>query len=382
MKLKNFFRTFALGALVITLVLGCKNSSGTGEYGYEKLYPNASDIAFDDFQIVELSKDVTLGDIEKICVEDSLIFISSNECLYSFNMDGSLHAQYGMKGRAANEYNYLSAFYVDKKSKQVFIVDFTLGKLNCYRYDGSFVSSNVVEALKSFLYDVRLLTDGRLFVNNRIFNDSRVLYSIINLNDGSVKELRSVPFSTNNTSEFCGEHMCNIYNGKMYYIAPFEPYIYVLEEDKETVCKEIAGVSDIPRKSELENITDYNFFTSYNMYNEGKFVGFTGLYETDSFILLNEMVSFNYYIIDKTTGKQKRYQYSIDEDAQTLPIKNIRAAYKDWFIGVGSPMNLMQLSEDLPRNPSDPYLKKFKEIAEKTTTESNPCLFFYKIKSI
>ena len=118
------------------------------------------------------------------------------------------------------------------------------------------------------------------------------------------------------------------------------------------------------------------------MYNEGKFVGFTGLYETDSFILLNEMVSFNYYIIDKTTGKQKRYQYSIDEDAQTLPIKNIRAAYKDWFIGVGSPMNLMQLSEDLPRNPSDPYMKKFKEIAEKTTTESNPCLFFYKIKSI
>ena len=72
----------------------------------------------------------------------------------------------------------------------------------------------------------------------------------------------------------------------------------------------------------------------------------------------------------------------MDDDVKSLPIKRIRGTYKDWFIGVVDPMNLIQMCEDMPANPSDPYLKKLIETAGKTTIESNPVLLFYKIKSI
>jgi len=381
MKYNNVLRMVAVSCFLFFITLSCKNGS-TSEYGYEKLYPNADKIVFDDFSVVELSKDVPLGDIQKIFVEDSLIFISSDDNLYSFNMDGSLHARYGMKGRASNEYLYLSAYYIDTNSRQVCVIDGTQGKLLYFGYDGSFIRKVECDALKSLIYDVRLLSDGRLFVHNYIYNDSGLLFSIVDLKDNSVKELRSVPFSTDNTAEFCGEHMCNMFDGKLYYITPFEPAIYVLDGDKETLWRQIPGVDNVPSKSELKNIADYNFFKAFNMYNEDEFVGFTGLYETGSFILMNELLEYNYYIIDKNTGMQKRYQYSFEDDIKTLPLKDIRAAYQDWFIGIGKVMSLMQLREDLPEKTSDPYMKKFKDVADKTTIDSNPCLFFYKIRSI
>jgi hypothetical protein len=386
MKLNNVLKAVALCGLVITFVSSCGNNSQSGEYGYKELYPNADKITFDDFKIVKLSKDVPLGSIYKIKVEESLIFIhSSDERLYSFNMDGSYKTAYGMQGRAGNEYINLSAFYVDKKAKQVCIIDASLGKLLYYDYDGNFIRKQELEALNSkliFPYDVRLLPDGRLFVHNRIFNDSGLLFAIIDINDGTITDFKSVPFSTANTAEYCGEHLCNLFDGHLYYLLPFDPNIYVLDGDKGTVLREIPGVENVPTEKELEGITDYNFFTEFNMYNEGYFAGFSGLYETDSLIFLNELEMMNYYIIDKNSGKQKRYEYSLDDDIKTLPIKGIKATYQDWLIGVSDPMNLIQMNEDMPENPSDPYLKKLRDTAGKTTIESNPILLFYKIKSI
>ena len=102
----NHFRAIVLCSLAASLFSACGNSSKSGEYGYKELYSNASGITFDDFDIVELSEDVPLGSVRKIKIEDSLIFISTDESMYSFNMDGSLNATYGTQGRAANEYLY------------------------------------------------------------------------------------------------------------------------------------------------------------------------------------------------------------------------------------------------------------------------------------
>ena len=290
-----------------------------------------------------------------------------------------------MQGRAGNEYINLSAYYVDRNTKQVCIIDGSLGKLLYFDFEGNFIRKQDFEALNTklnFLFDVRLLPDGRLFVHNRIYNDSGLLFAIVDLNNGSITDFKSVPFSTANTAESCGEHMCNLFNGRLCYLIPFDPNIYLLDGDNGTVLREIPGVENVPTQKELESITDYNFFTGYNMYNEGKFAGFSGVFETDSLIFLNVMEQMNYYIIDKNTGVQKRYDYSLDDEVRKLPIKRIKATYKDWLIGVVDPMNLIQMCEDMPKNPSDPYLKKLRDTADKTTIESNPVLLFYKISSI
>ena len=67
MKLNNLLRLAAISC-IICLASGCKNGS-VAEYGYKNLYPNADKIVFDDFSIVELSKDVP-DDVLKKAVED------------------------------------------------------------------------------------------------------------------------------------------------------------------------------------------------------------------------------------------------------------------------------------------------------------------------
>ena len=81
----NYFRTVVLCSLAISLFSACGNSSKSGEYGYKELYPNASGITFDDFETVELSADIPLGSVRKIKVEDSLIFISTDESAVQFS---------------------------------------------------------------------------------------------------------------------------------------------------------------------------------------------------------------------------------------------------------------------------------------------------------
>lgn len=386
MKIRSILKAAVICGFAITLSTSCSDSSKTARYGYKEILSNSSGITFDDVRIVELSQDVPLGSVRKIKVEDSLIFISTDESMYSFNMDGSLNATYGRQGRAANEYLYLETFYIDTKAKELCVIDATQGKLLYYSYDGTFLRKLQPESLSTRLrrlYDVRLLPDGRLFAHNRIYNDENLLFSVIDLNAGSMTEVKSVPFQTANTAEFCGEHLCNLYDGRLYYMLPFDPDIYLLNGNEGIVCRSIPGVENVPTEKDLKDITDYDFFKTYNMYNEGEFVGFSGLYETDSLIFLNELEGFNYYIIDKSTGAQRRYSNSYDEEElQTIPIQKIRASYKDWLIGVADPSLITMISEDFEGNTSDPFLNKVHSLAGRIKADSNPCLIFYKIKSI
>ena len=385
MKLRNILKAAVLCGIVISLSTACGNGSKQGQYGYKEILSNASGITFDDVQVVELSKDVILGSVRKIKAADSLVFVCTDDNLYSFNLDGSFNTVYGMQGRAANEYLYLGAFFVDPAAKQVCIIDATQGKLLYYGYDGTFVKKLQFESLSAklnLMYDASLLPDGRLFAHNRIYNDNGLLLSIIDLNDGSMTDIKSVPFKTANTAEFCGEHLCNLYDGQLYYILPFDPNIYILDGNEGTECRKIQGVENVLTAKDLEDITDYNFFKTYNMYNEGEFVGFSGLYETDSLIFLNELEMLNYYIINKNTGAQRRYSYSYDEEElQTIPIQKIRASYKDWLIGVVEPSTITSISEDFEGNTSNPFLNKVHTLAGRIKADSNPCLIFYRIKS-
>lgn len=386
MKLRNILKAAVLCGIVISLSTACGNGSKPGQYGYKELLSNASGITFDDVQIVELAKDVVMGPVRKIKAADSLVFVCTDDNLYSFHLNGSLNAVYGMQGRAANEYLYLGAFFVDAAAKQVCLIDATQGKLLYYSYDGTFIKKQQFESLSaklSLMYDASLLPDGRLFAHNRIYNDNGLLFSIIDLNDGTATDFKSVPFKTANTAEFCGEHLCDLYDGHLHYILPFDPNIYLFNGNEGSVCREIPGVEKVLTAKDLEEITDYNFFKTYNMYNEGTFVGFSGLYETDSLIFLNELETLNYYIIDKNTGVQRRYTYSYDEEElQTIPFQKIRASYKDWLIGVVDPSLITMISEDFEDNTSDPFLNKVHSVAGRIKDDSNPCLIFYKIKSI
>jgi hypothetical protein len=381
MRLRSILVTAATICGLSLSLSSCDAKDG----GFKTIHPNAKGIEYADFNVVKLSDDVLLGEVYRLKVADDLIFVSDNDDrLYSFNMDGSLHAQYGMKGRAGNEYLYLSSFYIDEAADQVCIIDDTQGKMLYYSYDGKFVKAQGCEAFnqKARPYDVYPISDGRFFVHNHVFNDQRVLFLTADTDGGAIEPVRSVQFKTPGILDMCGEHLLSVYDGKISYIAPFDPVVYSFENGKEVKRMEIEGVKTLSQ-NEQAAIDDYDFFKAYNYYNDGYFVGFTGMFETGSFILFNEMTNLNYLIIDKNTGLQKRFEYSCDEDLKNLPILYIKGAYKDWYVGLVSASLLTGYYSDyLPSGSSDPFIGKLRNTIKGLKEDSNPCVLLYKIKSV
>lgn len=371
--------------LSVYLICSCKSTSDSGLNGYQDFRENADSIRFADFKVVRLQSESPLGEVAKLSVTDSIIFVKTIDALYSFDMDGGFVAQYGVKGRASNEYQYVTTFYVDTEAKQVCLIDATQEKLLYFKYDGTFLRKASFEGLaEKILYDAHLLPDNRLFVHNRVFGNSGNLFSILDLKDGSQKDFRPVSISTDDVAETCGEKMFNVYNGRISYLMPFEPYVYSFENNEETVRYKFADVGKVLNRRKQKKIKDYSIYKAFELTEDGVFAGFSGIYETSSFVFLNELTEYSYCILDKGTNKFRRYHYSIsndDDECTRLPIISIKCSYGDWLIGMGSPMKLLQYkSVDITGN--DPDLKMLESVIESTSFDSDPVLFFYKIASI
>lgn len=376
--------TFLISLLSV-FNIGCNQSSEQGIDGYLDFLENADSIKFSDFRVVRLTCDVPLSSADKIMVADSLIFVKTTDGLYSFDWNGRIVSKYGEKGRASNEYIYVTTFFVNTDSKEVCLIDATQEKFLYFKYDGTFLRKESLEGLaEKFPYDAQLLPGRKLMVHNRIYGSLGNLFSIYDLKDGSHTDLRNVSISTDNVADMCGEKMFNLYDGKLSYLMPFEPFIYSYENGSETVRYQFANTGKVLNKRKQKKVKDYSIFRGWELMNEGVFVGFSGIHETSSYILLNELIDYSYCILDKNTGKFRRYRYSIDNDDDecvSLPLISIKCTYGDWLVGMASPMNMLQY-KDFDFIGDDSNLKELEAAVESTTLDSNPCLFFYKIASI
>lgn len=376
--------TFLISLLSV-FNIGCNQSSEQGIDGYQDFLENADSIKFSDFRVVRLTCDVPLSSADKIMVADSLIFVKTTDGLYSFDWNGRIVSKYGEKGRASNEYIYVTTFFVNTDSKEVCLIDATQEKFLYFKYDGTFLRKESLEGLaEKFPYDAQLLPGRKLMVHNRIYGSLGNLFSIYDLKDGSHTDLRKVSISTDNVADMCGEKMFNLYDGKLSYLMPFEPFIYSYENGSETVRYQFANTGKVLNKRKQKKVKDYSIFRGWELMNEGVFVGFSGIHETSSYILLNELIDYSYCILDKNTGKFRRYRYSIDNDDDecvSLPLISIKCTYGDWLVGMASPMNMLQY-KDFDFIGDDSNLKELEAAVESTTLDSNPCLFFYKIASI
>ena len=365
--------------------IGCNQSSDQGIDGYQDFRENADSIKFSDFRVVRLTCDIPLSSADKIMVADSLIFVKTNDGLYSFDWDGRFVSQYGVKGRASNEFLYVTTFFVNTDSKEVCLIDATQEKFLYFKYDGTFLRKETLEGLaETFPYEAQILPGGKLMVHSRIYGSLGNLFTIYDLKDGSHTDLRQVSISTDDVGENCGEKMFNLYEGKLSYLMPFEPFIYSYENGEETVRYQFANTGKLLNKRKQKKVTDYNIYNAFELMNEGVFVGFSGIHETSSYILLNELSEYSYCILDKNTGKFRRYKYSIsndDDECVRLPLIAIKCTYGDWLVGMASPMKMLQY-KDFDFTGDDNNLKELEKAVESTTFDSNPCLFLYKIASI
>lgn len=88
---------------------------------------------------LETTDECLIGQIDQIDSDGSSIFLfdEKNYSAYRFSLeDGSFICKYGTQGRGPGEYISLNCMAIDKKKKEVCLLDFELFKLMYFSYDG------------------------------------------------------------------------------------------------------------------------------------------------------------------------------------------------------------------------------------------------------
>lgn len=349
--------------------------------GYEKELSNGAGIEIDSFYMVplELTDNTLISYIDKMDFIDSLIFIQTSDKVLSFNRKGKFMYSYGNKGGGEGEYMTLGGMVLDKKKREVHLIDNYSSKIYSFSLDGQFLSAKKHEELPfSLLQHAEYLGSSVLFYSNFIYNDKNTIYSLFDIENQKETELYSFPVKTDNAQEYTGKCPFSIYNDTLKCIIPFDNKIYTYQDGELQPYVSIKANKPLVKANEIEALEYFSFMTYAHFLNEHKFVGFTDIFETQNHLLLS-FSNYSYFLIDKRANAGTLYRYSLPEKLKSeVPFFKIIATDGDYFVGVIEPFKLQELDFDTRLENS--YLQEIEEFLSTVNEEDNPVLFFYKIK--
>ncbi len=322
-----------------------------------------------------------LGNIKRIEMNDSCIFVSEYDKLYIFTQDGKFVSKVGNKGEGPDEYIVLSSFYIDNAKQQVVIIDNFKNILIKYDFTGKYNSTVAVpkNAFESCNYTLLTANDKLLSYNMMSMND-REAYSLYDLNKEVSKQLFSYhPITIGNYMYPFSWHPMTKVGEDINLIMPLCDTIYTYLPEK-SVC-EPKYVVETPAKmasrSQIRKKTpDYLEDICY-LADEGYFTGFTGIFETSKKGLLEyrqQGVVVGYFLFDKET-KTGNYYLGAPSSSETgiLPFYPIIYSYQNAFVGYADAGNLLKIKDDIKD-------AKIRECIETLKEDDNPCLIIYEFE--
>ena len=167
------------------------------------------DIGLDSrLQLSEITEEITKIELEltdesiinpdiirKVHVFDSLVFISQNEIILLFNMEGEFIRSIGSKGQGPGEYLYISSFTVDEKNLIIYIVGHPL-KIISYDLNGKFLKEHSIgTAYSGQMIDIDCF-------NNEILVLAELIREKQNKENERLNCFHSVIYKINNEMQF------------------------------------------------------------------------------------------------------------------------------------------------------------------------------------
>ena len=166
-----------------------------------------------------------------------------------------------------------------------------------------------------------------------------------------------------------GWHPVSKYEDKIRYVMPYENKIFT--HSTEDVTEISIGMQE---KASPET-SDFTLMGMLNQLLQGKFIGFTDIFETNNYILLG-VSNFSCVLVDKSSLTCKHYSYAVPELVESLPLLNIVAASGDRMYGLITPMKVMIDSDVKSRNRDFDRIMLSAKDMELT---DNPILVTYRI---
>lgn len=353
--------------------------------GYDdKCRSNGDSIEFESLDIVklELTSESIINYIKRIELVDSIIVVQTTDNLLAFSINGKYLYKYSNKGGGPTEYLALSSFVVDRKNLTIKIIDEASCKMLTFNMNGSILSSKTFkrESIEMWTVSGIQLNNDDILFTNMIYNEKNALYTLFNTRNQKKQILYSFPVNTVNVAQPVGNSTVSIYNDTVKLLMPFDKQVYSLIDSKLIPILSIATKLKTVEQKRIKEIKNFSIMTYAELSKNKYFTGFTGIFETKDYLLLEVLFNSKYFLIRKGESDGRLFEYYLPEEIQTLPLTKIIGADSTRLIGVLEPMNFNTFNTKISGETKDVNLLKLKEVLSTLTFDSNPLLLFYKLK--
>lgn len=356
-------------------VLRCSNCSG------EALETPPSYKVTDIIKL-ETNIESFITNIKQMEMNDSLIFIlNGSENLYVFDRNGNFKNQIGKKGEAPNEYLVLNTFYINAVEQMVVLIDSYKNVLLNYSFDGKYIST--ISMSPNTLLNCNntlLMDDNTLMLFNMMGIKESIAYSLIDMNKKELigKYFPYAPIMTNNYIYSFSRHPIAATENGANIILPLCDTIYNYSASSRTF--EPKYIVETPRKMaskyQIRNDKKQTYSAElYDLWEEGYFTGFNGIYETKEKIILTFLngIIMGYFIFDKLDWKGNYYIYEYDDASGEIPFYPVIYTYDNKFIASVGAEKLLEYKGSIKNRIFQDAIKDLKE-------DDNPCLLIYELE--
>ena len=283
----------------------------------------------------ETESSLLTGPVQKVIQVDSMFLVQDSfMSLYCFDENGKFLNRISREGRANNEYISLSTFCVDKENNILLFDSFT-DKVLRYTIDGSFIDAvKMKKGTLTYTRDCFFLDEERLFQTNFLMGEHNEVYSSLHFPDEIRDNIYTFPMSTSGAMEMVGKHSVSLNSDGCHLILPFDNNVYKLEGNELTSILSISTEGRLPSEKVLRDQKEFSIMTSVNLSDQGYFQGFTGLFETDKYMLLT-YYNLDGFLIEK--GTDKGVHFKLEEcDNGSVPFLGLIADGSNYLIGVST----------------------------------------------
>lgn len=252
---------------------------------------------------------ITLGAISQVySVDDMLVVVDNFSQPYGFSQRGEYVCQYGSKGEAPSEFVNMSACAVYKD--EIVICDSYKQRMLFYNRDTGDFKRHIDFPYGSFdmIQQCVFISDTTAILARYVFNQNNSVYAVANIDNKTVNDFASVPMKTDNVAMPIGWHTISAYQDTTIYIEPFSPCIYQYPPKRWIYINQPKPLYD---KEELARIGDFSIMTYAKAINEGRFAGFTDVFDLQDWIFL-ALHDVEFYLINKHSLEVNQFKYDKD----------------------------------------------------------------------
>lgn len=127
-----------------------------------------------EYILLETTDSSLLRGVNKASSDTNYIIVKDQDAkIFTFYRDGRFISEIGKEGRGAEEYIYLSAYYIDRHHNTITILCGATGRLLTYSYNGEYLHTKYIPYIDCNIRTLTPLLDGNILAHYPLNNDIR-----------------------------------------------------------------------------------------------------------------------------------------------------------------------------------------------------------------